>query len=128
MSFSAPSSAIGKDEPRPMIEHVARLGEDILGDAPVVLLHVQRLVDVRRQLDQGMRQPRLLFLATACRARGRRRSPRRAAPVSCVVKALVEATPISGPASVGSTTCDSRAMALSGTLTTDRIVCLCALA
>ena len=48
--------------------------------------------------------------------------------VSCVVKALVEATPISGPASVGSTTCDSRAMALSGTFTTDRIVCFCALA
>ncbi len=48
--------------------------------------------------------------------------------VSCVVKALVEATPISGPARVGSTASDSRAMALSGTLTTDRIVCFCPLA
>jgi hypothetical protein len=48
--------------------------------------------------------------------------------VSCVVKALVEATPISGPARVGSTACDSRAIALSGTLTTDRRVWPLALA
>ena len=47
---------------------------------------------------------------------------------SCVVKAFVEATPISGPASVGSTTSDSRAMALSGTFTTERIACFCSLA
>ena len=79
MSFSAPSSAIGKDEPRPEVEHVARLGEDVLGDAAVLLLHVQRLVDMRRQLDQGVGQPRLLFLATARRAPGRRRSPPTAA-------------------------------------------------
>ncbi len=35
---------------------------------------------------------------------------------SCVVKALVEATPISGPARVSSTSSDSRTSELSGTL------------
>ncbi len=48
--------------------------------------------------------------------------------MSCVVKALVEATPISGPASVCSTMSDSRAIALSGTLTTDMMIWPCALA
>ena len=35
---------------------------------------------------------------------------------SCVVKALVEATPISGPARVSMTSSDSRTSELSGTL------------
>ena len=48
---------------------------------------------------------------------------RQASTVNCVVKALVEATPISGPASVCSTASDSRAMALSGALTMERIFC-----
>ena len=42
---------------------------------------------------------------------------------SCVVKALVEATDISGPASVFSTVSDSRAIVLSGTLTRLMIFC-----
>jgi hypothetical protein len=44
------------------------------------------------------------------------------------VKALVEATPISGPASVGITTSLSRAMVEVGTFTTDRTCCWCCLA
>ena len=48
--------------------------------------------------------------------------------VSWVVVALVEATLISGPASVGTTMCDSRAIALSGTFTIESSVCFCALA
>ena len=36
--------------------------------------------------------------------------------VSCVVNALVEATPISGPARVSMTSSDSRTSELSGTL------------
>src|SRR5579871_6722589 len=48
-----------------------------------------------------------------------------ASAISCVVKALVDATPISGPASVGSTASDSRAILLSGTFTTERIFCPC---
>ena len=45
---------------------------------------------------------------------------RQASTTSWVVKALVEATPISGPAKVGSTQSASRAMVLSGELTTAR--------
>ncbi len=40
---------------------------------------------------------------------------------SCVVKALVEATPISGPARVSSTSSDSRTNELSGTLQMDNV-------
>ena len=47
---------------------------------------------------------------------------RQASTDSCEVKALVEATPISGPASVGSTASDSRAMVDVRTLTTDAMV------
>ncbi len=44
---------------------------------------------------------------------------KQARAASWPVKALVVATPISGPANVGSTKSASRAMLLSGTLTTD---------
>ena len=46
---------------------------------------------------------------------------RHSSVVNCVVKALVEATPISGPAWVTSTASLSRAMELCGTLTMLRI-------
>ena len=49
---------------------------------------------------------------------------RQASTASWQVKALVEATPISGPASVGITTSLSRAMVEVGTLTTDKHVLL----
>ena len=45
--------------------------------------------------------------------------------VSWVVKALVDATPISGPARVRSEPSDSRAMALSATFTMEMTVCPC---
>ena len=48
--------------------------------------------------------------------------------VSWHVNALVEATPISGPASVGATTSLSRAIEEVGTLTTDRTCWPCSLA
>ena len=44
---------------------------------------------------------------------------RQASTASCAVKALVEATPISGPATVSTAPSLSRAMELSGTFTTD---------
>jgi hypothetical protein len=44
------------------------------------------------------------------------------------VNALVEATPISGPASVGTTIVLSRAMVEVVTLTTERMSCPCSLA
>ena len=50
---------------------------------------------------------------------------RQASTVSWVVKALVEATPISGPARVWSTASLSRAIVLSGTLTIDRMCWPC---
>ena len=53
---------------------------------------------------------------------------RHASTASWQVKALVEATPISGPASVGSTTSLSRAIVEVGTLTTERMCCFCSLA
>ena len=53
---------------------------------------------------------------------------KQASTASCVVNALVEATPISGPAKVGNTTSASRAIELSGWLTTAMIFCACALA
>ena len=51
---------------------------------------------------------------------------RQASTVSWQVKALVEATPISGPASVGSTASDSRAIEDSRTLTMDTMCWPCA--
>ncbi len=48
--------------------------------------------------------------------------------VSWQVKALVEATPISTPASVAATTSLSRAMVEVGTLTTERVCCFSAVA
>ena len=53
---------------------------------------------------------------------------RQASSTSWQVKALVEATPISGPASVGSTASASRAMVLSGTFTMAMVFCPAALA
>jgi len=47
---------------------------------------------------------------------------------SWVVNALVEATPISGPARVGHTTSASRAIELSGWLTIAMIFCACVFA
>ena len=70
-----------------------------------------------RHLDQRPHQLALLARDRSCRARGRGRSPGRRARESWQVNALVEATPISGPASVGSTTSDSRAMVEVRTLT-----------
>ena len=52
---------------------------------------------------------------------------RQASTASWQVKALVEATPISGPASVGITTSLSRAMVEVGTFTTDKTCCWCCL-
>ena len=48
---------------------------------------------------------------------------RHASTVSCAVNALVLATPISGPATVSSTTSLSRAMVLSGTFSTETTCC-----
>ena len=53
---------------------------------------------------------------------------RQASTESWQVKALVEATPISGPASVGITTSLSRAIVEVGTFTTDSTCCLRSLA
>ena len=53
---------------------------------------------------------------------------RHASAESWQVNALVEATPISGPASVGSTTSLSRAIVEVGTFTIDRMCCFCSLA
>ena len=66
----------------------------------------------------GQRAHQLLLLASLMAPRARP-SPiaRQASTVSWQVKALVEATPISGPASVGSTTSNSRAMVEVRTLT-----------
>jgi hypothetical protein len=52
-------------------------------------------------------------------------SVKQASTASCVVKALVEATPISGPAKVISAASASRAMVLSGWLTSARVVAPC---
>ena len=52
---------------------------------------------------------------------------RQASTESWQVNALVEATPISGPASVGSTTSDSRAMVEVRTLTIEAMRWPCAL-
>ena len=51
-----------------------------------------------------------------------------ASTINWQVKALVEATPISGPASVGSMVSLSRAIVEVGTLTTDSVCTPCALA
>ena len=53
---------------------------------------------------------------------------RQSSAASWQVNALVEATPISGPASVGITTSLSRAMVEVGTLTIDSTCCFCSLA
>ena len=50
---------------------------------------------------------------------------KQASTTSWVVKALVEATPISGPARVGNTTSASRAIVLSGWFTTTAMCCFC---
>jgi len=66
---------------------------------------------------QGVKLVDQIALALAVHpAPSRQREREQARATSCVVNALVEATPISGPARVISATSDSRTSELSGTL------------
>ena len=65
---------------------------------------------------QQLRHEFALALGSARALLGERDDQHGQSAVSCVVKALVEATPISGPARVNSTRSDSRTIELSATL------------
>ncbi len=87
----------------------------------------ERLRHQARHLDQRVDQLLLVRLRQlAARAPGRDREAGEHRKLA--VKALVEATPISGPASVGITTSLSRAIVEVGTFTTDSTCCLKSLA
>ena len=123
MSLSAPSSAIGIAGAAAEIEDVAALRE-IARELLDLRLERERLRHQPRHLDQGVHQRAARPSRTARRARGRPPTARHASTASWQVKALVEATPISGPASVGITTSLSRAMVEVGTLTIGQRVLL----
>ena len=73
--------------------------------------------DMARGFEQRGAEPLLLAARRACRARAPAAMASEASAANWQVKALVEATPISGPAKVGSTISASRAIELSATLT-----------
>ena len=104
------------------IEHVARRRDEVRHGRDVVVM-AERGVQRRRAL-------RCRWATISCsssrviRPLARARLAASAASTaSWQVKALVEATPISGPAWVGSSRSASRAIELVGTLTTTAIVC-----
>src|SRR5215831_17283177 len=90
-------------------------------------LERERLRHQARHLDQGAHQRPLVRPDSTSRARAAA-IPSAASTASWQVKALVEATPISGPASVGMTASLSRAIVEVGTLTTATTCCCCSLA
>jgi hypothetical protein len=92
------------------MEDVARLG-DLGRDLAQPLVAVQHLARPRRDLGQGRDRFGLASMAEAPRARAKA-TVKQAKTASCVVNALVEATPISGPAKVGKTMSALRAMEL----------------
>ena len=103
------------------IEHVAGARE-LVRDLLDLRLQLQRLGEQARRRDQLADQRALLRLARTRRARARGSIARQAIAASWQVKALVEATPISGPASVGAAASASRAMLEVGTLTTASVL------
>ena len=127
MSFSAPSSASGIARAAAEIENVARLG-DFLAQLLDLGFLFQELGDVARRFQQRGAEPLFIGLARDGRAPRPPRWRSDASAASWQVKALVEATPISGPAR-SAARCRPRARCeLSATLTTAMVVWPCALA
>ena len=113
--------------PRPEIEHVAHLA-DFARETFDGAFAFERLRHQTRDCHEFGDQPRLGLFVDRIALLARKRAREQARTASWQVKALVEATPISGPARVGATMSLSRAMVELATLTTDMILCPFALA
>jgi hypothetical protein len=106
--------------------HVAAFGE-IARELFDPRLQGERRGHVAGRLDESAHKLLLFFLSSSLsvpRARPAAMA-RQASTVSWQVNALVEATPISGPANVAITTSLSRAIVEVATLTTDTMCCRC---
>ena len=114
MSFSAPFHGDRVQRAAAEEQGVVLVGE-ALGEFMDHGIEREGPLDERGQLDQPRHETALALGVRAVMFRQSDHEHGRA-PSSCVVNALVDATPISGPARVSMTSSDSRTSELSGAL------------
>ena len=98
MSLSAPSSAMGKWMPRPRKRKSCAVEDGFASCSHSASRVPQNLFDLARECGQLVDEVHVLSASVIVPRTCARCSAKRKSAVSWAVKALVEATPISGPA------------------------------